>query len=248
MLSLVTLQLAIGLLLIGRRLAGALTLELPWYVLLTTAVVMMTLVTLARIAWRRAFPVSSLSVAGEWMVGWGASLGLVLAAVGCSFPAFRTSDWLVWLPILVADQLLRQSFLDAGQHQLRLSEIGDACEEPPIRRASASSQRRQDEVVQQLYRVRDNAGREVIYGTLRADFQVGQRSAVLHVGFCPPLEYLPEIEAAALPDRAARLKVVQALAHGARLDVRLPETPTENCSIWIDMAARPAAETRVVTR
>ena len=34
---------------------------------------------------------------------------------------------------------------------------------------------------------------------------------------------LPEIEAEALPGYEAKIKVVQALAHGTRLDVRLPD-------------------------
>lgn len=244
-LSLVSLLVAVGLLIAGRRLAGALTHELSRDIMLLTAIVMTAIVAFARIAWRRAFPLRIDGTVkltwGDLFVGWGSSAGLLLAAVGCCYPAYELSDWLIWLPTLVADQLWRQSFFDADQPQLRLTETDTEPQEAATVRYSMPTQQAQDEIVQQLYRVRDGQGREVIYGTLRADFHPGQRTAVLHVGFCPPLDYLPEIEAAALPDSVARLKVVQALAHGARLDVKLLETPSEDCHVWIDMAATPAA-------
>jgi hypothetical protein len=243
-LSLVCLLTSVGLLIAGRRLAGALTHELSGDVMLLTAVVMTAIVAFARIAWRRAFPLRIDGAAkltwGDWFVGWGSSAGLLLAALGCCYPAHRLSDWLIWLPMLVADQLWRQSFFDAGQPRLRLAETGENAGDTSTIHFPAATPS-EHEIVQHLYRVRDGDGREVVYGTLRADFHPGQRTAVLHVGFCPPLEYLPEIEAAALPDSVARLKVVQSLAHGARLDVRLPETPVQDCHVWIDMAATPVA-------
>lgn len=246
-LSLVALLAAVGLLISARRLVGALANELPRDAMLLTAVVMTAIVAFARIAWRRAFPLrrdgTSELAWGDQLVGWGSSLGLLFAAVGCCYPAYRTSDWLIWLPMLVADQLWRQSFFDAGQTRLRLAAGTDnlSDEASTVRFPKLTDEPQQNHIVQQLYRVRDEDGSEVIYGTLRADFQTGQRTAVLHVGFCPPLPYLPEIEAAALPGSDIRLKVAQALAHGARLDVRLSETPTEDCHVWIDMAATPAA-------
>ena len=244
-LSLVTLLAAIGLLIVVRRLAGVLTSELPRDAMLLTAGVMTATVACARIAWRRAFPLTSVLTWGDRYVGWGSSWGLALVAVGCCFPGYRTSDWLIWLPMLVADQFLRQSFFDTGQPQLKLAaepdEAPDKVSTMRFPGPAGVAELQRDQIVQRLYRVRDERGSEVIYGTLRADFQTGQRTAVLHVGFCPPLAYLPHIEAAVLPGSDARLKVVQALAHGARLDVRLPATPTEDCHIWIDMAATPTA-------
>jgi hypothetical protein len=249
-LSLVALLNAIGLLIVARRLVGALDENFPRDAMLLTAVVVTAIVAFSRIAWRRAFPSRMGSLLrrswGEQIVGWGSSLGLGLVAVGCCYPAYRNSDWIIWLPMFVADQLWRQSFFDAGHPLMRLV-IGleeDSEESSTVSLPSASelAQLRQEEIVQHLYRVRNEDGSELIYGTLRADFQTGQRSAVLHVGFCPPLPYLPEIEAEALPGSEARLKIVQSLAHGARLNVRLPSTPVEDCHVWIDMAATPVAK------
>lgn len=245
-LSLVALLDAIGLLIVARRMVDALSDNLPRDAMLLTAVVMTAIVAFSRIAWRRAFPLRMCGLLhrswGELYVGWGSSVGLALVAVGCCYPAYRNSDWLIWLPMLVADQLWRQSFFDAGFPLLRLAdEPEEAVEEASTVRFPSPAQTAvpQEEIVQHLYRVRNEDGGELIYGTLRADFQSGQRSAVLHVGFCPPLPYLPEIEAEALPGSEARLKIVQALAHGTRLNVRLPSTPADDCHVWIDMAATP---------
>jgi hypothetical protein len=250
-LSLVALLNAIGLLIVSRRLVGALADALPRDTMLLTAVVTMAIVASARITWRRAFPLRMCGLLqrswGEQIVGWGSSLGLGLMAVGCCYPAYRTSDWLIWLPVLIADQLWRQSFFDAGHPLLHLN---NGLEEDSKESTTLSfptpnelPQPRQEEIVQHLYRVRNEDGSELIYGTLRADFQTGQRSAVLHVGFCPPLPYLPEIEAEVLPGSEARLKIVQSLAHGARLNVKLPSTPAEDCHVWIDIAATPMEPT-----
>jgi hypothetical protein len=245
-------------LIVSRRLLGALSSDLPRDAMLLTALVATSVSACTRIAWRRSFPLGrdagsplrryaesplGRDAGDSWLdqfVGWGSSLALAMLAVGCCYPANRTSDWLIWLPLLVADQLWRQNFFDAGLPTAPSMKS----ERQPTNTSEASSagaaqSPNHHDIVQQLFRVREDQGQEVIYGTLRADFQAGQRTAVIHVGFCPPLEYLPEIEAESLPGQPTRIKVVQALPHGVRLDVRLSTAAEESCQAWIDMAARP---------
>ena len=256
---------AIGLLLVLRRFVGALSDELPRDAMLLTALVATAIVAAIRIAWRHVFPLRPLGqgnsnfLGNDWdaIVGYGSSLALVLFAVGCCYPAYHTSDWLIWLPPLVADQFWRQTFLDAGSPanslalaSLEMDEEAAATLAFPAERfdiasaPAAASPRTQgdstEEVVQLLFRVRTDEGHEVVYGTVRADFVAGQRTAVVHIGFCPPLSHLPEIEAEPLPGSTARVKVAQALAHGTRLEVRLPAPAEEDRHILIDMAATPA--------
>lgn len=95
-------------------------------------------------------------------------------------------------------------------------------------------------VLQQLTRIRDEAGVETIFGTLRAEFAAGQRHATLHVGFCPPLAGRPAIEADPSDGPDATVKVLQTLAHGTRLEVRLATPATEHCSVLIEFTASPA--------
>ena len=176
----------------------------------------------------------------DQFVGWGSSLALAMLAVGCCYPANRTSDCLIWLPLLVADQFWRQNFFGAGLPTApSMKSERQPTNTSEVSSTSAAQSPNHHDIVQQLFRVREDQGQEVIYGTLRADFQAGQRTAVIHVGFCPPLEYLPEIEAESLPGQPTRIKVVQALPHGVRLDVRLSTAAEESCQAWIDMAARP---------
>lgn len=97
-----------------------------------------------------------------------------------------------------------------------------------------------DNVLQQLTRIRDEAGIETIFGTLRAEFAPGQRHATLHVGFCPPLAGAPAIEADPADGPDATVKIIQAYAHGARLEVRLTAPAAEPCSVLLEMTAAPA--------
>lgn len=241
--SVVAVLLAVGALITGRRLLGAIESDLSPDAMLLTAIVAAIVISSTRIAWRRNFPLETpadLSTTDQ-LLGWGSSTALALLAIGCCYPANRTTDWLIWLPILVADQLWRQNFFDSGEPWVPsdLDQIDWAAGPLPLAGPSPTDPLPTGNMVQQLYRLQDEQGCEVIYGTVRADFVAGQRTAVVHVGFCPPLSYLPEIEAEALPGLTAKVKVVQAMAHGTRLDVRLSAPASSDCQLWIDMAAQP---------
>ncbi|MBX9788713.1 MAG: hypothetical protein K2Y37_07330 [Pirellulales bacterium] len=66
-------------------------------------------------------------------------------------------------------------------------------------------------------------GAERIDGSLRCEFAPGQRSAMAHVAFCPPLPALPKIEVrlSASPTIDGICKVAELYAHAARFEVRL---------------------------
>ncbi|HWC88193.1 MAG TPA: hypothetical protein VG433_01000 [Pirellulales bacterium] len=78
-------------------------------------------------------------------------------------------------------------------------------------------------IVQQARRDRHGDGRERVVGWMRVDLPAGQRVAQAHVAFCPPLEQTPAIELRQTSGPAARLKLGQALAYGARFELKLPE-------------------------
>ncbi|MEM8946752.1 MAG: hypothetical protein AAGD11_16380 [Planctomycetota bacterium] len=237
--SIVAIIVIVGGLLTVRRLLGQMQGELLPGAMLALALASAVIVTYARLAWRRNFPIESSTDLSnvDLIIGWGSSLGLVCLAVGCCYPGYRTIDWLIWLPILVADQIWRQDFFDTGQPGT-LGATDDEVMYSPTGTVP-SEESLNESIVQQLFRMRDEGGKETVYGTVGADFVAGQRVSVVHVGFCPPLDYLPDIEAETLPGSFARIKVAQALAHGVRLDVRLPQVAEEDCRIWIDMAAQP---------
>ena len=241
-LSTIILLFGLGLLLVSRRLLGAFSSDLPRETILLSALVTTAAGTASRIAWQKNFLTKYTTVSPlDLVVGWGSSLALVLWAIGCCYPGNYNSDWLIWLPLLIADQFWRQNFFHSHQSTLQTNEFDfDEVElKQDLGFTESIEESGQTDMIQQLFRVREEGGQEAVYGTLRAEFQPGQRTAVIHVGFCPPLAYLPEIEAESLPGLPTRIKVVQALAHGVRLDVRLTAPAEDACQVWIDMAARP---------
>lgn len=92
-------------------------------------------------------------------------------------------------------------------------------------------------VVQHLVRRQSATGEETIAGCLRAVFSAGERTINLHVPFCPPLVPVPTCEAEALDGPPARVKVVQVLPQGARLEVRLDQPANEQAQVVVDFSA-----------
>ncbi|QDT01189.1 hypothetical protein [Adhaeretor mobilis] len=236
------------------RLFGEATADMPRGTLFGIALLGTVAVKFGRVAWRRQFgtPRTKRARRLDQLVGWGSSLGLILLAVGCCYPAYRNSDWLIWLPMLIADQFWRQTFFDNDRPNVMLADLPSEEELAKIKQISEKTEeiidseetRLGEEVLQQLFRVRDEQGYEVIYGTVRAGFVTGQRHATVHVGFCPPLAATPSVEAEACDFEEAKVKVAQAMAHGVRLDVRLSEPAEEACSVTIDLAATPNSLSR----
>lgn len=208
-----------------------------------------------RLAWRRHYGTPRTKPAQRWdnLVGYGSSTGLILLAVGCCYPAYRNSDWLIWLPMLIADQFWRQTFFDNDHPLVKLADLpldedeASANEDlsnehlfGDVTFAEEAVKDLDEGILQQLFRVREE-DHEVIYGTVRAQFDAGQQHATVHVGFCPPLASAPSVETEACDFEEAKVKVAQAMAHGVRLDVKLSEPAEEACSVAIDLAATPLA-------
>ena len=71
-----------------------------------------------------------------------------------------------------------------------------------------------------LERLKDEHGGEMIQGTIRVFFEVGQKRAHLHVPFSPPLPGLPEVECEAVSDDSVRCKVAVRQPYGIRIEAR----------------------------
>jgi hypothetical protein len=91
--------------------------------------------------------------------------------------------------------------------------------------------------LQQITRYRAANGTHAIHGTLLAEFAAGERTATLHVAFCPPFERLPTAEVEAVDDSGADVKVTQLLHNGVQIDVRLPEPADGNACVTIELMA-----------
>jgi hypothetical protein len=142
---------------------------------------------------------------------------LLLVAVACSFPGERAIDWLIWLPVFGA--------FVASHNANAIA---------PARRSSPAVE--VEQMLQQLTRLRTVEGRDVIHGTLVAEFASGEQTATLYVAFCPPFERLPQVEV----ESSADVKVVQALHNGAQLEVRLPRATKVPITVSVELFATDA--------
>jgi hypothetical protein len=225
---------ATGLLLIARRLSGAVTLNLPPLQLVMTAIIAALVILGGRVVWRQVDGGPS-ERERERVFGWSGSAAIVLLGIGCSLGG-RLADWAVWLPLVAVDQWQLRWFFRAGGGDGAGLELGDAVAGGGTGDAIAGFME-----LQRVVRVREEDGTEAIQAMLRAEFVAGQRQATLHVAFCPPLERVPVIEVETVDGAEAELKVAQAYCHGARVEVRLTEPAEEDCAVAVELFARPQA-------
>jgi len=96
-----------------------------------------------------------------------------------------------------------------------------------------------EHIIQQVTRLQNDAGIEVVQGVLRAQFVVGERTQILHVAFCPPLDYEPQIITHQLDGAPVIIKVAQAEVFGTRLELRLTTADRTAQSVAICFEAEP---------
>jgi hypothetical protein len=100
------------------------------------------------------------------------------------------------------------------------------------------------DVLQQLVRNRVPDGTESLSGWLRASLAAGQRTASVHVAFCPPFPRAPSFDVAQQEGEPVRIKVVQLLPYGARLDLKLLRPSLSPVELVLRFTAGTAAAPR----
>lgn len=245
---------SLALLVFFRRLAGALHRPAPVAVLVTSAVVVGLFAYLSRYVGRTAVHARASIQSRRRMeaaIAWVPPLSIVLLTFGLSWPLDRFIDWLVWTPVWIAEVLWRAKFLSGGATDgncgtparlLRFrSKFARARSRRKAERAPDSDldelQGEVDDrvVLQRLTRLRDSDGRESLFGSLRADFDPGQRAAQIYVGFCPPFDGTPTIDVEQSDGPPARITVGHVLPHGARIDVRLAVEATTAAHVAVEL-------------
>lgn len=91
-------------------------------------------------------------------------------------------------------------------------------------------------VVQQLVRRRDPGEVESLRGSVRADFVAGQRMASAHVAICPPFVGQPHCQVAVAAGPAAEVRVASALPFGVRFEIKLAQAALAPASVVIEFA------------
>lgn len=155
-----------------------------------------TIDKLARQIWWPEFTTLTLPLAWALVVGWGASpftLGGLFACWGLLIAATGLVD--LWGGKEAEDCELASDRPGGGE-----TKIGDE-----------STQWQKRLVVD---------GRELIEGETSVDFSAGQKEAVIHLSFCPPLASAPEIHAEDNLGGDLEIRTEAAHPYGARLTVR----------------------------
>jgi hypothetical protein len=97
-------------------------------------------------------------------------------------------------------------------------------------------------VLQQLTRSRTADGGDLLSGWLRVDLAAGQRTANLHVAFCPPFARAPRVSVQQIDGPEARVKTVQTLPYGVRFDLKVADEGPEASTLLLQFAAAVSGE------
>ncbi len=240
----------------ARRASGALVEPLPATALVAVAAVL----ALAAIAFRRhgrAIAAHSHPLA-RYAPLVAPSLVLVLWSAGLLLPGTSTAGVLGFLGLLLVEEgwswgRLGHETADRVQlGQNSLAQRGPSTSDPPARGVSQSGlalgaeteEELEQGVSQRMVRRRDETGREMIEGWVRAEFAPSQRHATAHLAICPPLAHVPECFAEPADGPPSQIKVAQVLPYGVRFEIKLDEPATEPSEVMIEFSIqeRPAGE------
>ena len=70
-----------------------------------------------------------------------------------------------------------------------------------------------------------------------ATFTTGQRTAIVHVAFCPPFAGVPQVEAESLDGPACDIRPTLVLPWGVRWECKLTDPATINMSVVLEFFA-----------
>ena len=93
------------------------------------------------------------------------------------------------------------------------------------------------EVLRRVERSVGPAGEDICWGQIRSEFLPGQRTAAIHLEFCPPFQRSPELHVEQVDGPDATVKTTQILPYGARLEVRLAQSGSECFETRIEFSA-----------
>jgi hypothetical protein len=235
-----------GILILARRLSGALAAPLSFVTLLACACLLAAAALLFRAAFQppawsqkrwaeylfRALPsgVLLLWAIGLWAPGMGSGLialwGVLLLEEGWSWGQLHrrkpVAQPIVARPSHLAE-LPRLVAAELGQAVTDLESLAEA-DEPD------------EAICQQVVRRREPDGSETLAGWLRAEVPAAARHATAHVAICPPFAGLPECFAEQMDGPPAQIKVAQVLPHGVRFEIKLDEPGAEASDVLVEFS------------
>ena len=92
-------------------------------------------------------------------------------------------------------------------------------------------------LVQQITRSLRAHGGELIVASTQANFESGQRTEIVHLAFCPPLQHAPVIQCNQIDGPPCRIKAAESQVYGARFEIRLLDCFEEPVQVRFEIEA-----------
>jgi hypothetical protein len=217
-----------------RRLAGALESPLPAASLAALGLLLGGVAASARLLWRYAGPAAD-SAPFDALVRWLPLPMIVLAATALSVSGTSPAGLAaLWGMLALEEVAVRPRGKKGVRNVLPVRPDGRFAKKVPH---TSSFPVPDDEVTQQLTRSQSADGVETLSGWLRVGLGPGQRSANVHVAFCPPFGRTPTLEVTQSAGPPSRIKTVQLLPFGARIDLKLNQAGDEPTSVLLQFSA-----------
>lgn len=145
-----------------------------------------------------------------------------------SFPrkGFRLPSLLRWNPRAADSTPRRSKPVPSREPTEQIAALRTATEQPEAH------------VWQHISRAYEAEGADVLRGTLRAFLAAGQRTAHVHLAFCPPFARLPQFDFRQSDGPSAHVKLGQLLPYGVRLDVKLDTPADAPATVLLQLTAR----------
>ncbi len=227
-------------LLVVRRLAGGLVRPLSAEMLFAVAALAIAWTVGARLLWHQAERRRAACAQARPLIRIGLSGALLLIALTLTLPGTSWLAGALFWSVLVAAAILLQWSWRRSAESVDLQSVKRTKAVPVVRDVFEEESTSKDDamVCQQLTRTREADGVELLYGTMRCDLAAGQRTAALHVAFCPPFATSPEVDFEQGEGPEAALKIGQLLPYGVRIDVRLTREPEGPVGVVVELSAR----------
>ncbi len=220
--------------LVARRLAGALLTPLPGTALVVVALACCA-AALASVFLRSSAP-SKGAAAAFPLQPWWLSVSLPLIAGSLSLPGSSLAGLAVmWLAIVGTEFVLWKS-PPPWSARTRLAVLPEAALSPLTRPPASNENESSDEdglepdSIQTLKYQRID-GTTAVDGWLRVDFAAGQRTALAHVAFCPAFLQTPTIDAELQDGPACEIRSALVIPWGVKWEVKLDQAAVEPASV-----------------
>jgi hypothetical protein len=234
---------SVAVLVVWRRLAGALDTPLEPAAFLAVGLVLAATACGVRLLWQRLsaaaagriMPRSLLLSAALFVMGLSLSLpGTPVGGLLAFWVIVAAEEFWAWRLVAWRDARGPCVAVAAPPVEPKLQLARDEFSPPPFAADDIPPQ----DVLQQLTRSQAADGSDVLAGWLRMAFVAGQRTGSLHVAFCPPFAKTPELTVEQVDGPDARVKTAHLLPYGVRLDLKLAATPAAAAGVLLQFSAR----------